>query len=396
MQAKLTDAVATKVGPGLYFDSDKQRSPRGFLLRVTPAGARCWCLNYRVRDTGRERRLTIGDVAAWPIAAARERAAELRREIDAGGDPLGQREEKRAAPTVSELAERFITEALPSRAARTQVEYRSMLRNQILPALGRMKVAAVARDDIEKLCRRITASGKPRRANATKSLCSILFNQAIIWRLMVDNPAQGVKSNPEHGRERYLSDEEIDRLMTVLDRWQARRPDAVDAIRLALLAGARRGEIMSMRWADVDLDTAVWVKPATRTKQRRTHRVPLAPQAVDVLRRRQAERQADTRVVRLRDDHVFRGGGDAAHITRLRDAWELIRAEAQLGDVHFHDLRHSFASLLVGQGLSLPIIGALLGHSKPATTQRYAHLADEPLRKAAAIVGQIVGGKRAK
>jgi integrase len=271
-----------------------------------------------------------------------------------------------------------------------------MLRNQILPALGRMKVAAVARDDIEKLCRRITASGKPRRANATKSLCSILFNQAIIWRLMVDNPAQGVKSNPEHGRERYLSDEEIDRLMTVLDRWQARRPDAVDAIRLALLAGARRGEIMSMCWADVDLDTAVWVKPATRTKQRRTHRVPLAPQAVDVLRRRQAERQADTRVVRLRDDHVFRGGGDAAHITRLRDAWELIRAEAQLGDVHFHDLRHSFASLLVGQGLSLPIIGALLGHSKPATTQRYAHLADEPLRKAAAIVGQIVGGKRAK
>src|ERR1700676_2658057 len=97
MQAKLTDAVATKVGPGIYFDSDKQRSPRGFLLRVTPAGARCWCLNYRVRDTGRERRLTIGDVAAWPIAAARERAAELRREIDAGGDPLGQREEKRAA-----------------------------------------------------------------------------------------------------------------------------------------------------------------------------------------------------------------------------------------------------------------------------------------------------------
>lgn len=122
MQAKPTDAVAAKAGPGIYFDSDKQRSPRGFSLRVTPAGGRCWCLNYRVRDTGRERRLTIGDTASWPIAAARERAAELRREIDAGGDPLGRAEETRTAPTVAELAQRFIEEALPNRAPATQVE----------------------------------------------------------------------------------------------------------------------------------------------------------------------------------------------------------------------------------------------------------------------------------
>ncbi|MGC2415975.1 MAG: tyrosine-type recombinase/integrase [Stellaceae bacterium] len=390
MQAKLTDAVAAKAGAGVYFDGDK-RSPRGFLLRVTPAGARAWCLNYRVRDTGRERRLTIGDVASWPIAAARERAAELRREIDTGGDPLGQREEKRAAPTVNELVDRFIAKELPSRAPRTQVEYRSMLQNQIVPALGRMKVAAVVRNDIEKLCRRITASGIPRRANATKSVCSILFNQAIEWGMRADNPAQGVKTNPEHGRERYLKNEEIERLMSVLDRWHAKRPDSVDIIRLAMLTGARRGEIMSMRWPDIDLAAAIWVKPAMMTKQRKAHRVPLAPEAVDLLRRRQSERQADTRIVRLRDDHVFRGGGDGAHVTRLRDAWEIIRAEAQLSDVHFHDLRHSFASLLVSQGLS-----ALLGHAKPATTNRYAHLADKPLREAAAIVGKIVGGKGEK
>src|ERR1700693_4638912 len=111
MQAKLTDTVARKAGPGLYFDSDR-RAPRGFLLRVPPAGARAWCLNYRVKDTGRERRLTIGDVSAWPIADAREKAAELRRQIDNGADPLGQAAEKRAAPTVAELVARFAEESL--------------------------------------------------------------------------------------------------------------------------------------------------------------------------------------------------------------------------------------------------------------------------------------------
>src|ERR1700693_5215974 len=115
MQAKLTDAVAAKAGPGIYFDSDRKRSPRGFLLRVTLAGARCWCLNYRVRDTGRERRITIGDIGAWPIEEARERAAELRRIVDAGGDPLGVLEQRRAAPTVAGLAARFVGGGLASR-----------------------------------------------------------------------------------------------------------------------------------------------------------------------------------------------------------------------------------------------------------------------------------------
>src|SRR6516165_8352513 len=114
MSEPLTDKFAKAAAPGVHFDADR-RSPRGFMLRVTPAGARSWCLNYRLKDSGRERRITIGDVAAWPIAEARKRAADLRRIVDAGGDPLGEREEQRAAPTVAELAARFEMEALPSR-----------------------------------------------------------------------------------------------------------------------------------------------------------------------------------------------------------------------------------------------------------------------------------------
>jgi integrase len=310
MKAKLSDSFARTAEAGIYFDTDRQ-SPRGFLLRVTPAGARSWCMDYRVQATGRQRRLSIGDPAAWPVLAARLEAARLRREIDTGGDPLADREAERGREDVAALVERFVAEALPSRAERTQAEYQAMLRDHVLPALGRLKVAGVSREDIEKLHRKITEAGKARRANAVKSLVSTIFNQAIVWRMREDNPCAHVKANREHGRERYLSGAELERLMTTLERWRARRPDSVDAITAAVLTGARRGELLAMRWADVDLEAAVWTKPAQSTKQRELHRLPLSEAMVAVLRRRQAERAAGGKVVRLRrggEDYVFRQG----------------------------------------------------------------------------------------
>jgi integrase len=400
MREKLTDSFARAVKPTpkieRYFDTDR-RAPRGFLVRVTPAGARTWAVRYRLADTGREREISIGSVESWPIAEAWKRGHELRREVDTGGDPLANREKKRQAKTVAQLAERFIEEALSKRAPRTQLEYRAMLRDWILPALGRLKVDAVAREDVERLHRRITAAGKTRRANAVKSLVSTLFNQAIVWGMLPPhtNPADLVEGNKEHGRERYLKEDELERLMTTLERWGARRPDSVDIISLAVLTGARRGEILGMHWDDVDLDKATWSKPASTTKQRKPHHTVLPQAAVALLKRRQDERQpASGKVIRLRATaelgHVFRGAGSKTAAHRLERDWYVIRAAAGLDDVRFHDLRHSYASLLVGAGVSLPIIGRMLGHSKPATTQRYAHLADEPLHAAAKIIGDKV------
>jgi hypothetical protein len=170
MREKLTDRLAATMAPtpgkiDRYFDTDR-RAPRGFLLRVTPKGARAWALRYRVQDTLRERELTIGDIKSWPITEARKEAHRLRREIDTGGDPLADREEARDEPTVAELAARFVKEMLPSRAKGTAANYSAMLRDWILPALGKRKVSAVERDDIEGLHRKITAAGKPRQANA--------------------------------------------------------------------------------------------------------------------------------------------------------------------------------------------------------------------------------------
>ena len=393
MREKLSNRFAMTAPPAIgkkterYFDTN-ERSPRGFLLRVTNAGARAYALQYRNAD-GRQREITIGDPASWPLNDAWKRGHELRREIDAGRDPLDEREERRQSPSVAELVERFEKEALPTRAAGTQAEYRDMLRAYILPALGKLKLDSVVREDIEKLHRRITEAGKKKRANSVKSLLSTLFAQAIAWNLRADNPATGIPNNREHARERYLTSEETERLVEVLDRWRqaGKHTDSVDAIRLLILTGARRGEVLGMCWGDVDLASGVWSKSPVKTKQRRPHRVPLSEAALDVLRHRKAEHDAGGKVVRLHgDDFVFRGGGTKTHTNRLETHWQVIRAAAGLEDVRLHDLRHSFASMLVGEGFSLPIIGRLLGHSKPATTARYAHLSDKPLRDAAEIV----------
>jgi integrase len=385
MREKLSDRFAATVAPTgkteRYFDADP-RSPRGLLLRVTSAGAKAWALRYRVADTRQARELTIGDVSSWRIAQARQRCHELRREIDAGGDPLGDREERRQAATVAELVERFIAEAMPSRAPRTQAEYNAMLRDWILPAIGSRKVEAVRREDIEKLHRKITETGKERRANSVKSLCSTIFAQAIVWRMRTDNPTHGVKGNAEHGVERYLAPEEVTRLWAVLERWRERRPDSVDIIVLALLTGARRGELLGMRWDQLDLTTGIWTKPHPTTKQREVHRTPLSQDALTVLRHRRDEHA---------DDFVFRDRGAKTYSNWFERHWREIRAEAGLTDVRFHDLRHSFASHLAGAGLSLPTIGRMLGHSQPRTTARYAHLADQPLRAAAEIAAGKVG-----
>ena len=405
MRAKLTGRFAATVVPtsgkiDRYFDTD-HRSPRGLLLRVTPAGGRTWAVRYRVRDTKREREITIGDVKSWPIAEARKEGHRLRREIDAGGDPLGERETKRQAATVSQVWDRFASEQLPRRAARTQEEYAAQWRLWIAPSLGRLKVAAVRRADIEKLHHQLVEVGKLRRANSVKSLCSVLFGQAVAWNMRADNPCTGVKGVKEHARRRYLDDEkhELKRLEAALDEWRPKRPDTVDIIEIAMLTGARRGEILSMRWSHIAFGKAIWNQPPTQTKQRDWHSPALPARAVEILERRKAEhdKRAAAKVVALReDDFVFTGGNSMTARNRLTHDWRAIRATAGLCDFRFHDIRHSVASWLISANLNLDVVGQVLGHKKAQTSRRYAHLHDAARRAAAEIIGAKVAGQGAK
>jgi integrase len=366
----------------------------GFGVRVTAAGARSYILRYTVRSSGRERVYTIGDATVRRCTDARAKARDLRRDIEDGGDPLADIENERSAPTVADLIDRFEQEHLPRKRPRTAEEYRRTLRLHIRPALKNLKVSEVAFSDIDRVHRKLTAAGSPYQANRAVAIVSKMFSLAVRWGMRETNPTKGIERNTEFGRRRYLSPDELVRLTMAL----AEHPDrqAADIIRLLLLTGARRGEVLMMRWADVDLTAGTWSKPASSTKQREFHEVPLSAPARALLSDIQAQQARQAAGLGL-PTFVFPGVGNSGHIVQIKKSWRHICKAAGITGLRVHDLRHSYASQLVSGGASLPLIGALLGHANPSTTARYAHLAHDPLREATERVGAVVvnAGKQA-
>ena len=406
MAERLTDKLVKDLQPPangnrITYDSDV----KGFGVRITSAGARAFVLNYRA--AGRERRLTIGSLPDWSVSAARDRAKQLKRDVDNGGDPMGDRHEERAAPTVNALADRFVSEHLAKRRDSTVVDYKSILRLYVRPQLGAMRVADVRHSDVEKMHRSI-ARAAPYRANRTVAVLSKMFTLAVKWEMRKDNPARGIERAAEERRERFLSPAEIGRLADALTAHTERT--SVNAVRLLMLTGARRGETLAAKWTEFDLEAGVWVKPSAHTKTKKAHRVPLSAPALALLTGMQAKAtdgaiyvfpgkpgEPLTEIKRVWAS-VCRTAGLAVEVPKLTDAGKPIKdADGSpvlvwQTTVRVHDLRHTYASILASSGLSLPIIGALLGHTQAATTHRYAHLMDDPLRAATERVGAVISG----
>jgi integrase len=173
-----------------------------------------------------------------------------------------------------DLCDRFIADYVPRKRPSTQKSYRQKIEAEIRPALGRLKVAEVVFADVDGLHRTISKRGRPYRANRCIALLSRMFSLAIRWGMRTDNPCKGIERNQEHKRRRYLSAEELARLTLALAEHKDRQ--SADIIRLLLLTGARRGEVLAARWADIDLSAGVWSKPAAATKQKTAHHVPLS------------------------------------------------------------------------------------------------------------------------
>jgi integrase len=377
---------------------------KGFALRITNKGAKSFVLDYRLG--GRQRRITIGSYPDWSVQAARQEAGDLKKLVDKGEDPMGERHIDRATPTVDDLWRRYQQTHLPRKANRSQVDERIMWEKLILPELGKHKVTEISHDQVECLHRKITKErGTPIRANRTIEVLRKAYNLAIRWEWCVNNPAAGIQKNREEKRERFLSPEELARLSVALANHT--EPVSANAIRLLMLTGARKSEVLNATWSNFDLDKGVWMKPSAHTKQRRDHRVPLSAAALTLLR---GMKKTAASV------YVFPGKADNQPLTDIKHSWASVCIKAGLAvrvekrnrdgkvmkdkegrsvmtwkpDVRLHDLRHSFASLLVSGGASLPMIGAMLGHTQVQTTQRYAHLYDEPLREAANHVGNAI------
>ena len=369
------------------------RDIKGFGVRVHPSGRKVYIVKYRHR--GRVVKRTIGPHGAVPPAAARARAAEIitaaRTGRDLAGRNLGQADpaaqrprDGAAAPTVGELAERFLEEYVPVRCKpATAHSYRGSIARHVLPRLGARRVTDVTRGDVAALHHGMHAI--PYAANHALGILSALFTVAEIWGLRPEgsNPCRHVKRFPEAKRERFLSDEEYRRLGAVLrkaEKTGTESPGAVAAIRLLVLTGCRLSEIMTLRWEDVEPEAAELRLPDSKTGARVVH---LGGPAVAVLRG----------IPRVEGNPwVIAGRRPGSRLASLHYPWGRIRKRAGLDGVRLHDLRHSFASggLLVGE--NLPMIGKLLGHSQVQTTARYAHLADDPVKAAADRIASRIAG----
>jgi integrase len=382
MSQKLTDKLVKSLRPPssgnvIHYDS----AIAGFGCRVTAAGNRAFVINYRRKADGVEKRHTIGAFPVWSVAAAREEAARLKRAIDGGADPVGEQRGQREAPTVNDLCDRFEEEHLPRKRPSTARDYRLFLRSHIRPALGQRKVATLAFADVDALHRAVTKRSGPYLANRVLATLSKMCALGMKWGWRHDNPCRGVERNDEAKRKRYATRTELERLTKALaDHDDA---DAADIFRLLLLTGARSGEVRGLTWDQLDLEAGTWTKPGATTKQRSEHVVPLSAPARQVLA---------TREKTSKSKFVFPGklGGGRVEI---KGNWARICKAAKITGLRIHDLRHSYASQLASAGVSLHTIGALLGHTQPQTTHRYAHLFDDPLREATERVGAIIAGK---
>ncbi len=360
---------------GAYYLWDTEIS--GFGLRVYPSGRKAFVVTYRIK--GKQRFYSLGRYGELTIHQARTEVLDVLRQARLGTDPAADRMAYRNAPTMADLAERFIEEhSKINKKPACVKEDRRKFRKHILPRFGHRRVVDITRSDIAKLHSEMATT--PGEANNTRSLLSKALNLAEVWgwRAEGSNPTKYVRAYKMTRRERHLSPAELGRLAEVLaegERTQAVGREAMVAIRLLILTGCRLNEILKLRWEEVDFDGRCLRLPDSKTGPKT---VPLSSFALELFS--QLER-------RQGNPFVIPGRKAGTHLLSLNGPWQRIRSSAGLEGVRIHDLRHSFASFGVNLGLPLPMIGAVLGHSNSSMTERYAHLADDPVREANEQIG---------
>ena len=332
----------------------------GFGVKCLPTGAKRYVVKYRSGGGGRsatQRWLTLGTHGQLTAEEARKLAQQALAAVARGDDPQDAKVKKRAAKRVSDVWERFRDEHLPSRKAQTRYEYESQWRTVLEPKLGRMRAADVSQSDVDALHKGLRLT--PYRANRILALLSRLMTLAELWgiRPAGTNPCRHVERFKECPRNRYLSGVELDRLGEVMrsmvDSMDLSQ-DAANAVRLLLLTGARLSEILAARWEWIDRKKRAINLPDSKTGPKA---VFLSRSAIRVLIRQRRQSHSSA--------FIFPGTGADGRLINLRKSWTRICAKAELQGVRLHDLRHTAASVAVGQGASLAIIGRLLGHSQP-------------------------------
>lgn len=376
-RGRITKRTVDALKPGqITWDTDV----KGFGARCQRS-AKVYVLKTRVN--GRQRWLSIGRHGSpWTVETARREAQRLLGAVAGGKDPASTRDAAKEIPTLSILAGMFLREhAEAKRKASTAKGYRDYFDRLILPELGQVRVADITRADIARLHHSLKQT--PYQANRVLAVLSKAFSWAEQhgYRPEGANLCRNVEKYRENKREKFLSEEELGRLgdtLSAIEREDSESPFVIAAIRLLIFTGARRNEILEMRWENVDFDRAVLRLLDSKTGAKH---IFLSAPALEVL----------SQLPRLEGNpHVICGHKVGSRLINLRKPWQRVLARAGLGTVRLHDLRHSFASVGVAGGLSMPMMGKLLGHTKIATTERYAHLAADPIRAANEAIGERI------
>ena len=376
LSKRVVDRLAVDDKDTVVWDRDLP----GFGVRVYPSGRKVYVVQSRFG--GKSRRATIGRHGHITPEQARKAAVKLIVRIKAG-EPLVE-PEPQAPPTVGDLAARYLREYVAMHCKpNTVTHYGHMVRKHIVPALADLRVSEVQRKHILQF--QYGLRDMPTVANRTVDILVKMFNLAELWemRLPGRNPCKSVrryKVNPR--KERFLTPGELARLGRTLDNAPTERlasRHAAAAIRLLVLTGCRRNEVLGLAWSDLDFEAGEMRLGDSKTGARI---VPLPPAAVELLK--DLPRTAG-------NPWVFPGWKKGTHQVNINDAWERVRERAGLQGVRLHDLRHTFASRALAIGEGLPMIGKLLGHRQVNTTARYAHLARESIQASTAKVAESIG-----
>jgi integrase len=335
----------------------------GFGMRLTRSG-KTFVLEKRVQ--GRMRRMTIGAYGPLTLEQAREKALALIGEIIEGHDPAERRQERHQELTWAELTTLYLERHGPRK--RTAWNDKNML-HRYFSSWQNRRLSSLTRQDVALLHSRIGETAQ-YAANRVVALARKMFNLARLWGVYTgENPATGIELFPEEKRDRFLQPQELPKLFEALSEEPS--PYVKTAFLLSLLTGARRGEVLSTRWADFDLDQGIWRIP--HTKANRPHYLPLPRPVIAIL-------QALPRLAGC--PYVFPGRDGKGHLVNIAKAWTRIRARAGLTDVRIHDLRRTLGSWLAADGASLLLIGRALNHTQVSTTAIYARLQLDPVREA--------------
>lgn len=360
---------------------------KGLTLEVRASGGRTWYLRYR--DThAKQRQFRIGDVADLSLELARKRADELRGQIALGKDPVQEKAILRQVPTFNDFVkERYLP--FIQGYKRSWKTDESMLRNHLLPALGKRHLDEISKSDIVAMHHGCKAKGAaPGSANRLLILARYIFNLALRWEIpgIHKNPTAGVPLFEENNKkERCLSKEEALRLYAVMQGSEA--PMLKFIVPMLIMTGARKREVLDAKWVDFDMQKRLWRIPISKSGKARY--VPLSEGVVKLLAQVRVLQQSWPAM--LDCPWPFANPATGKPFVSIFWAWNTARTKAGLPDVRIHDLRHSFASFLINNGRSLYEVQKILGHTQVKTTQRYSHLAQETLLDAVNVAVDALG-----